>query len=294
MPSAAQVEINTELAQKLQKVHEAGKKRKFTPSPSLKKHMRAKEGKAAPKEHVDSNATPKAVLGKNSSYRENGTKYLRDQDGRGVYRNFSHPHLKKIRALARSVAEFPEGPLQNFDRKAPSATGQNSGAKWPYAWEAHHMIPGDVFTHMKAGAQGKGEPIFTPEQYKLLTKSDYDVNNGHNIIMLPDENWAVPIHVLLQHPSDHPDYTQMVLTQCQSISENLQSYVSKNKKKHKENMEAAIVRELTALEDDLWEFLVDLSQRVVNAVIEGQEFNEPEPVRFSKKDGTPYKWGALY
>lgn len=294
MPSAAQTEINTELAQKLKKVLEAAKKRRFTPSPALKKHMRKKEGNAATKEHVDSNARPKAVLGKNSIYQENGTRYLREHDGRGVYRNFSHEHLKKIRKLVRSVAEFPEGPPQNFDRKAPSAKGKASGAKWPYAWEAHHLIPGDVFTHMKAGTRGKSEPIFTPEQYKLLTKSEYDVNNGHNIIMLPAENWAVPIHVLLQHPSDHPEYTKMVLMQCQSISEKLQSHVAKNNKKHKENLEKAIVQELHDLEEDLWDFIVSLSQRVVDAVIEGQEFDESEPVRFSKKDGSPYQWGALY
>jgi hypothetical protein len=294
MPSAAQTELNTELAQKLRHVLDAAKKRKFMPSPALKKHTREKEGKAAAKKtHVDSNAKPKAVLGKNSRYRENGTKYLRDQDGRGVYRNFSHTHLKKIRDLARSVAEFPGGPPQNFDRKAPSATGKDSGAKWPYAWEAHHMIPGDVFTHMKAGAQGKGEPIFTREQYKLLSKSEYDVNSGHNIIMLPDESWAVPVHVLLQHPSNHPEYTKMVIQQCQSISEKLQSHIAKNNEKHKD-LEKAIVQELNDLEDDLWDFLVNLSQRVVNAVLEGQEFDESEPVRFSTNKGSPYKWGALY
>jgi A nuclease family of the HNH/ENDO VII superfamily with conserved AHH len=296
MPSAAQVEINTEVAQKLQRVLAAAKKRKFKPSPALKKHEREKnKGKPVAQKHVDANARPEAVLGKNSSYRENGTKYLRAQNGRDVYRNFSHPHLKKIKDLARSVAEFPEGPPQNFDRKAPAATG-TSGAKWPYAWEAHHMIPGEVFTHMKNGAEGGGEPVFTPEQYDLLLKSDYDINNGHNIIMLPDEAWAVPIHVLLQHPSNHPEYTKMVIMQCQTISEMLQSEVAKKKKDHKE-LTKPIVQELHDLEDDLWDYLVDLSKRVVNAVIEGQEFEEGEPVRFAsnnKKNGSTYKWGALY
>ena len=294
MPSEAQVEINTELARKLQESIDNGKKRKFKPSPALKKHLKAKEKGAAAPEHVDANDKPQAVLRKNSSYRENGTKYLRAQDGRGVYRNFSHKHLKKIREVARQAAEFPEGPVQNFDRRALGSLGRNSGAKWPYVWEAHHMIPGDVFTHMKAGGKVNGAPVFTPQQYRLLCKSDYNVNDGHNIIMLPDQNWAVPIHVLLQHPSDHPEYTVLVMTKCQDISQALQRDVDKNKGKHKKDLKTAIAEELRGLEEDLWDFLVALSQDVVNAVIEGQEFDEGQPVRFSKKDGTPYKWGALY
>jgi hypothetical protein len=63
-------------------------------------------GAPAAKEHQDSNKPAQAVLGKNTVYREKGTQYLRAQDGRGVYRNFSHGHLEKIRDLARSVAEF--------------------------------------------------------------------------------------------------------------------------------------------------------------------------------------------
>jgi hypothetical protein len=298
MPSEAQVEINTELAQKLQDVLTRGKKRKFQSSPSLKKHERDKKKKKEDEEHADSRDPSEAVLKKDTRYRENGTKYLRAQDGRGVYRNFGHKHLKKIKEVARSAAEFPGGPVQNFDRKAPAAKG-TSGAKWPYAWEAHHMIPGDVFTHMLAGINGNGELIFTRKQYNLLCKSKYDVNHGHNIIMLPADNWAVPVHVLLQHPSDHPEYTKFVLKRCQAISKDLQKLIDK-KQPHKA-LKEAVFTELKDLEEVLWELIVDLSKRVVEAVIKGLDFDKgkPEsfkkdPVRFEKMDGSPYKWGALY
>jgi hypothetical protein len=292
MPSEAQVEINTELARKLQEILDNAKKRDFNPSPALKKHLRQKqEGAPAAKEHQDSKKPAQAVLGKNSVYREKGTRYLRAQDGRGVYRNFSHGHLEKIRDLARSVAEFPNSKLpQNFDRKA-RGSGKDSGAKWPYAWEAHHIIPGDAFTHVKK-AVGQEKPLFTQAQYDVLLLTEYDLNHGHNIIMLPDENWAVPIHVLLQHPSDHPDYTDLVIKRLGELAKEFQKIV--DKKQAHQGLEGAMFDLLKDLEEELWQFLVNLSKRVVEAVLEGQKF-EDGPVRFSTKDGkTSYKWGALY
>ncbi len=288
----SQTEINTELAQKLEDIFKEGSQRKFKAGPPRKKRSKKTKDAAATSEHADANAIPRAVLGKNSVYRQNGSDYLRAQDGRGVYRNFSHKHLNEIRDLARKVAEFPGGPPQNFDPRSKDSTNVSAGAKWPYPWEAHHMIPGDAFTYVARVAGQKGKEVLTKEQYQLLLQSDYDINHGHNIIMLPDQNWAVPIHVLLQHPSNHPEYTDFVIERIREISKDLQKIIDQ-KKPHKALVEA-IFEQMKDIEDTLWDYLVKLSKSVVGGVIEGQEFTH-DHVRYSTKDGTtPYKWGALY
>ena len=294
MPSEAQVEINTDLARRLQDIDDKGRERKFVAPAPRKKRKRKKKNKDAKSQHTSKGLPANSVLGKNSVYAQNGSDYLRAEAGRGVYRNFSHKHLGQIRELARKAAEFPEGPPQNFDRRPKDAASQPAGSKWPYPWEAHHLLPGDAFTLVEA-AKGTETPIFTTAQYDLLLRADYDINHGHNIIMLPTDNWAVPIHVLLQHPSDHPDYTQAVITKLKEIAKTLQELI--DQKKPHEELEAAIFQDLKGLEDDFWRYIVRLSKAVVNAVVEGQEFVNEEKftVRFSKKDGeTAYKWGALY
>ena len=293
MPSEAQVEINTELAQRLEKLFKEGKERKFKAGPPRKKRKRKKKEDPTPADHQDPKSAPNSILGKNNVYAQNGSDYLRAQDGRGVYRNFAHEHLEQIRDLTRKVAEFPSGPPQNFDPRSKDSMSVSAGAKWPYAWEAHHILPGDAFTLVEQ-AQGAEEPIFTSAQYDLLLRADYDLNHGHNIIMLPTDNWAVPIHVLLQHPSDHPEYTKLVITRFREVSEKIQKIIDQ-KKPHKE-LEVELFQKLQGLEDHFWKYIVRLSKAVVGAVVEGQEFVPGQhAVRFSKKDGeNAYKWGALY
>src|SRR6185503_6446963 len=111
-----------------------------------------------------------------------------------------------IRDLVRKTAEFPGGPPENFDPSAKSPLGGSAGQKWPYAWEAHHMLPGSSFYYMMK-VNGQDRAPYTYQQMRLILVSDYNINHGHNIINLPDESWAVPVHALIQHPGDHPQYT---------------------------------------------------------------------------------------
>lgn len=153
MPSDAQVEVNTELAQRLQDILKDGTDRKFTAGTPRKKRKRKKNKGAPQSAHSNPETEPCSVLGKNSIYAQNGSDYLRAHDGRGVYRNFSHKHLDVIREFAKKVAEFPGGPPQNFDPRAKDAKSLAAGANWPYLWNAHHVIPGDAFT-LTEEAQG--------------------------------------------------------------------------------------------------------------------------------------------
>jgi hypothetical protein len=284
-------EMNTDLAQKLGDIFDRSAKRRYAAFAKDKKKKKSSSDSSATGDHVDANSVPKGVLGKVKGYAQNGSDYLRAQDGRGVYRNFSHKYLDEIRDLVRKTAEFPGGPAQNFDPSAKDATGHDAGQKWPYAWEAHHMLPGSAFYYVNK-VNGKEEHVFTYQQYRLILQCDYNINHGHNIINLPDEAWAVPVHALIQHPGDHPRYTQLVMEKLREISKKLQKKIDQ-KEPHKALVED-VFEKLKELEDFFWGYLVKLSRSLVAAITEGQEFVHPH-VRYAPDKGTStYEWGSLY
>lgn len=284
-------EMNTDLAQKLKSIFDRSAKRRYAAFTKPKKKKKKSSDSSATGDHVDANSVPKGVLGKVKGYAQNGSDYLRSKDGRDVYRNFSHKYLDEIRDLVKKTAEFPGGPAENFDPSAKDATGHDAGQKWPYAWEAHHMLPGSAFYYVMK-INGEDKTAFTYQQMRLILQSDYNINHGHNIINLPDEAWAVPVHALIQHPGDHPRYTQTVMKKLTEISEKIQQKIDQ-KQPHKALVED-IFEQLKEVEEYFWDYLVALSRDLVDAITEGQEFVHPH-VRFAPDQGTStYDWGALY
>ena len=151
------------------------------------------------------------------------------------------------------------------------------------------MLPGSAFYYETANG-----PSFTFQQLRLLLQTDYNINHGHNIIMLPDQAWAVPVHALLQHPGDHPNYTQTIMREMKVISKKLQAKID-SKKDHKGLVED-IFEKLKELEEKYWDFLVALSRAVVESVTAGKEYKH-DLVRYAPKDKkakSRYEWGSLY
>ncbi len=284
-------EMNTELAKRLKRILARSAKKKYAEFNEQKKKRPKQDNGGATAEHVDANAVPKGVLGKVKGYAQNGSDYIRSKDGRGVYKNWGHKHLEQIKDLTRKAAQFPGGPPENFNPSAKSPTGGNAGQQWPYPWDAHHILPGSAFYYvMKVG--GKERHAFTFEQLQLILQSDYNINHGHNIINLPKESWAVPVHALIQHPGDHPRYTQKVMKGLLMISDDLQEIV--DQQEDHAGLESAVFKALKNLEEENWKFLVDLSRRLVEALTEGMVF-EDDHVRFAPESGTStYEWGSLY
>jgi len=285
-------QMNTELAQRLKDIFERSKKRRYAAFQAAEKLKKKDKSDDASEEHVDGAAMPRGVLAKDSQYAQRGSDYVRAQSGRGVYKNFDHPHLEHIRDAVRERAEFPGGPAANFTPSAKAPDGGKALQGHPYAWEAHHILPGSAFYYETA----KG-PCFTFRQLWILLQSDYNLNNGHNIIMLPTEDWAPPVHVLLQHPSDHPEYTQKVMADMKTIADELQKKI--DQQQPHQDVAADFVQELEGLESKYWKYIVGLSRAVVYAVCAGQDFTEApgafESVRFATADGsTSYPYGALY
>ncbi|WP_284663641.1 AHH domain-containing protein [Myxococcus sp. SDU36] len=283
-------EMNTELAQRLLSIFERSRDRKYAAAKAAKKKKpKPADSAADDADHVDDSAAPRGVLGKDSDYAQNGSDYIASLDGRDVYRVFDHAYLDEIRDLVKQTAEFPGGPPENFNPRAKDKDKKPALQKYPYAWEAHHILPGSAFYY-----ELKDGPAFTYRQLRLILQSDYNLNHGHNIIMLPDQAWAVPVHALLQHPGDHPIYTQQVIRDMKGIASEIQEKIDESKDHNMLSFD--IFTRLKELEEDYWDLLVGLSRAVVAAVTNGKEYKH-DFVRYvpkGKKATSRYEWGSLY
>lgn len=295
-----QESVDTWVAQMVKAVGEAADKQKFVavgPGKVAKKE-KGKKGEMA--EHADSQEPCQAVLGKVAGYAQRGHDFLKANAGAvprrkvspsGVFRGFERKYLAKIVDLLTKHAAFPGGPAANFNPGACSASGQKAGQRFPYGWEAHHMVPASAF-YLK---DENGYPAFTDEQAALLKQTPYDVNHGHNIIPLPKVAWGAPIHGLLQHPSDHPKYTIRVISDLKAIADKVQELVEE-KRDHKAIV-ANFFERLKKVEDNCWNFLVDLGRASVAATCAGIRFDHPQSKHVLFKAltrPTAYQFGRLY
>lgn len=310
--------MNTAAAKKLKARLEKAAASKYKPAPKKKKGQKKKTTNPKPQEHVDATSIPKGVLAKDAYYAQNGHDFIEDNGGRNrVY--------KKVDPKYASLAGFEEDELEPFEFPNPKYPENfNPGAKlapgsrpvltedpkrkrdiaaraakrkktkskapdpanqyFPYPWEAHHILPGSAFYYVE-----DDKHCFAPWQIQLILRSDYNINHGHNIIFLPDESWSVPIHRMIQHPGDHPVYTQEVMKELRKIAESLEE-MKQSGAKHPE-LKAAVLDQLKNLEDDKWDFLVKLGKSVT---ANPGGVKKPWVTYSTQNDPNKYRWGALY
>jgi hypothetical protein len=149
------------------------------------------------------------------------------------------------------------------------------------------MLPGSSFYYEDANG-----PCFELWQIRLILQSKYNLNHGHNLIPLPDLTRDVPIHKLIQHPGDHPVYTQLVMDKLRAVADAMDE-LKQNGVKHPELKEKVFTK-LQRLETTQWNFLIKLGAEVANAGALGTQVNK-EWVKYGT-DGDPFKyeWGALF
>ncbi len=250
----------------------------------LMKESKPKKKKQEKKKKTDctaSNGKITAILSKSatSNYAGNFSYYARG-DGKGradkVYNkissNVKHPRLAKFFSDYFKISKVN----CNFNSKAKLKVGKKysmSGSSKPYAWEAHHLIPGEAFSEMKA-TTGTPEPIFTEQQYQLLLMSDYNVNNGNNMMALPSNNMEFfqPVHNLIQHPSNHNAYTKRVISEMKNVAAGLEDLTDDLEKPHPD-VDVDIANEMRIIENKLWKLLVKLGKAAVTSAVEGEEIS---------------------
>ena len=269
------------------------------------------EEEAEEQEHVSEVGEFNAILWKDHKYSKN---FYMDASGNGarniIYHDFPHTSRAYPPTLAdffKAEFKFPGGNECNFNPNAKPKSGSlliaprkrggtdavdKAGQAYPYKWEAHHMIPGEAFY----GENENGERVFTGTQYLLAMQSDYDINNGKNMIALPTngQGWAQPVHSLIQHPSNHPKWTQKVMGEMKDIARELQK-LEDNDAPHPD-IAVKIKEDLMTLQGELWDDLVELSRDVIEAALTNQRagVNDPDGlVKWQAENDTQYKFGAL-
>ncbi|WP_395838032.1 AHH domain-containing protein [Cystobacter fuscus] len=229
--------------------------------------------------HASSLVEYRAILGKGSYYARSAAKYIRANRA-SEYNDF--PHLGPATFRAEVSAQAGLTQPSNFNTEF-------SGQKQPYLWQAHHMIPGEAFYT----EDFNGQPIFDkPVNFDIVLQTPYDIDHGHNMIMLPGESWSVPVHALMQHPNNHNNYTQDVMQGLKRIDSGIDTLRGQNKPH--ETIVADVFQELKDLETELWELLLEESRTTVRGAAEGQRHDGPW-CRWKTRGGKEYGgWPALW
>jgi hypothetical protein len=281
---------NTAYSQKILESYEKSlqKKKEQYAREQAKKKKKQKKKAGSGTTHAPTDEPLKGVLAKGDKYAQRAHKYLEGDGGRNaVYKDLSHAHLARIPAKKLANYKFPGGPVENFNPSAKAPGGKKAGQRFPYVWEAHHMLPGSAFYF-----EMDGKPCFTAAQRRIILQSDYNINHGHNMIDLPDQAWAVPVHRLIQHPGDHPNYTAKVMDDLRELSKKLKELADKGAKHEK--LKEKVFERLQSLEDKYWNFLVNLGKASVKLVLAGKVLVDINVRYGTKKDPKKFKWGALY
>ncbi|WP_437669523.1 AHH domain-containing protein [Sorangium sp. So ce131] len=189
-----------------------------------------------------------------TAYRANGIKHISGNGGRrAVY--------DSIMTIRRGLERHkPEGKLEKRNEERVPWTNQHAEgytfkhfavkAGKPYPNEAHHMIPIEFFSSML----GKNE-------VDILRKIDYNVNNGENIIFLPQKYehrfiHMLPVHFRIPKKKGHPEYSTFVKTEAARLRQRLQKGINEDSSHTKWSPSKDIVAELKSLQKALWNFAV--------------------------------------
>ncbi len=243
-----------------------------------KQNRKEDDGQEEAAPHANDQYPNRAILAKGSYYARNGATYIR---GTRPTEYNTYPHLGpaafQTDVQARASITLPI----NFN---PTLTGQSQ----PYSWQAHHMIPGEAFYTEDAS----GQPIFDKqENFDILLQTPYDIDHGHNMILLPYAAWAVPVHALLQHPNNHNDYTTEVMQRLKDIDIEIDTL--RGQGEEHEAIVANVFSQLKDLESDLWDDIIKASRNAVRGAAEGKLYKGPW-CRWKTQTGREYVWPSLW
>jgi hypothetical protein len=134
----------------------------------------------------------------------------------------------------------------------------------PYANQAHHMLPQEAFT----------DTYLTSEQREIMNQVKYDLNNGKNIIFLPESESATAFHDLPSHSGSHDKYTRIVVADMGEIKAALNKGLETDPD-HKNYSPQDIRDQLYTLQDKYWRYLTTCGAPQIN------KFKKPKRTRFA-------------
>jgi hypothetical protein len=227
----------------------------FRPEPDAPPLANARSTGTEPaKKHVDKRSPPRFIWG-GIPFAPNGARYIAGNAGRNErYSNFSHLD-PTIQRTVSDAAAFPRGPVFNFNSKMPFVPGKRkAGQRYPYHYEAHHLLPRAMFGQLL-------ETTLKP--YKdVVLKIDYDINNGRNIIMLPEGPEHTAVHRLPCHFTDHPNYTKKVESYLTDFANAVNEAAANASPEHPEITDQTLADKLHQIEDKCWTLVCQLGNHI--------------------------------
>ncbi|MCY1031893.1 AHH domain-containing protein [Corallococcus sp. BB11-1] len=172
----------------------------------------------AAKDHILSTYPMQAVLCRSKEYRKNGINCIRGDPGKlaRVYNNNSK--IKKY-LIENAIGTRTPGATAGDDSHAAGYHFNHFTEKagTPYPNAGHHILPCELFTVKSEGSKQGG--VFEEEEFKILRRVKYDINNGENLIFLPAiNNSHCGVHQLPCHVGSHPGYTAEVSFDVEQIN----------------------------------------------------------------------------
>jgi HNH/ENDO VII superfamily nuclease len=277
--------------------HYQAKKARFTAGKKKQKAKKKASSSSASQPHASDMSELEGVLAKDAYYAQNCHDYLHGDGGRNVvYKEFDADFAVKHSSLGLTKKQmvdrfkFPNDTKhpENFNPGAQDVVDpkKKAGQKYPYVWEAHHMLPGSAFYYEDASGH-----CFEPWQIQIILQSKYNLNHGHNMIPLPDLSDFVPIHQLPQHPGDHPVYTQLVMQKLHAIAKRLAKL--KSQKKPHQALKDNVFQDLRQAENDTWDLLIKLGKSFAAAKVAGKRVKDAWASYGTQDDPSKYPWGSL-
>jgi hypothetical protein len=115
------------------------------------------------------------------------------------------------------------------------------GSNLPYPWQAHHLLPTNVFYKN-----------LTTKEIQIILRSDYDINDGRNLIFLPEKPIDTLVHKLPVHASQHVSYDRKVVSNMGDLK-NVLAQVAKKEIEHKDAA-AKVEEQLHKLETKMFKY----------------------------------------
>lgn len=135
-------------------------------------------------------------------------------------------------------------------------TGDNfKTGKVPYRNQAHHLVPRSTFL-----------TLFSARQREVLLRVPYDINNGKNIMFLPERMQDSYFSLLPYHSGDHRAYSNQVKRDAATLSKNLGKYLSQGLCEDARDPGQEIADKLMQLQDEYWNVLKNSGPKTVAVV----------------------------
>jgi len=145
------------------------------------------------------------------------------------------------------------------------------GGPPPYGWTAHHLLA------VENVQSGNSDRPFSDETLEFIVMSFWEVDNGHNLMLLPTRAQATSAyHCLLAHVDNHPQYRIWCRSKLRDLDTRLEKEVQKikdqrskkDKQKAHDDFLDLLVDEIYAAENKFWDKLKKLGEDDVASVLE--------------------------